>query len=143
MQPLPRVAQTYTTSVRSRGRRHTAFSIIDYAQHHRIAFPRTFDHDASTLRGAFDAVLDGILHERLEDERGDPRVQHRIVDMYCDAQSILEAHLHDVHVEPEQVQLAPKRYLGFPPALEAVTKQVAQPSDHAPHSARIALHERR
>jgi hypothetical protein len=129
----------------SRRRRYgrLEWRIVDHAEHERVAVPRAFHRDVSALRPPLDAMLHGVLDQRLEDERRHERVEHVVVDLHVDREPILEAHLHDVDVEIEQRELASQRHLGLAAPLEAVAQQIAEPRDHATHAARVALDERR
>jgi len=88
-------------------------------------------------------VHDGVLDQRLQHEVRHERVHHIRIDIGVHVEPALEAHLHDVEIELQQLQLARQRDLLLARPLERHAQQFAQTRDHATHAARVALHERR
>src|SRR5437016_4554301 len=95
------------------------------------------DHDAPSRFLALDAVLDGILHERLEHEVRHEAMLCSGIDGRLHLEATLEAHLHDVEIPGEEIQFLLERNLRRRRALDIVAQQIAETRDHASHSTRI------
>ena len=98
--------------------------------------------DASRPRPRRDAVTDGVLDERLQEQMRDARVEDGGIDVDRDAEPIAEARLLDRQIRLQDLDLLfDADFLRVRP--EAHSQQVAQSIDHdvgrldvAPHQAR-------
>src|SRR5688500_7806031 len=61
----------------------------------------------TALRAARDAVFDRVLHQRLQDEARDVRIEQLVGHIEGDAQLVLKADLLDLDVPREKVHLLP------------------------------------
>ena len=86
-------------------------------------------------------MLDRVLDQRLQDQRGNERTGRLRVDDGLDLKPTLKAHLHDVQILPEKMELLLDGDLRLSRTLECVAQQLAQARDHAADSAWIALNQ--
>jgi hypothetical protein len=59
----------------------------------------------------FDAMADGVLDERLKNQRGNQRVGDVGRGLHRDRKPVAEPDLFDVEVAPEQIELVAQRHL--------------------------------
>lgn len=100
------------------------------------------DGDDSGSVERFKAVADGILHERLEDERWDKRFERRWIDLEIDGQSVSEAGFFDVEVAREKGHFLAERGLVAVGGVERVAEQIAEPCDGAIGGLWVLMNER-
>src|SRR4029079_12045741 len=91
---------------------------------------------------AGDAVLDGVLHDRLQDHPRHLAVERVGIDLHVDGKTILEARLFDVEILLEKIDLFLQRDLGLAAAIERDAEQIAEPADHAIGALRVAVDQR-
>jgi hypothetical protein len=97
---------------------------------------------ADTLEPA-DAVLQGVFHQRLQDEIRHQRVLEAPGDPDVDLEPSLETDLHDLEIAPQEDDFLRQGHLGRVRPFERGTQELGQARDHAPHAFRVALHQRR
>ena len=73
-----------------------------------------------------DAMPNGVLHERLEQQRRDPRVHRLGVEVPLDTQPVLEARALDVQVQLGEPHLATKRHERIIRQLERRPQEAAE-----------------
>jgi hypothetical protein len=76
-----------------------AGAAVGHGDQHPVDHAAGLDRDLRPLLLRRDRIFDRILHERLQQQRREPRPFHRRLDLEVGAQAILEAHLLDLEVE--------------------------------------------
>src|SRR5690606_3601145 len=117
--------------------------VVPDAEHEPLTAPAGVDFDAPGVVHLAHTVLDGVLDERLKNEVGDESRARLGLDVHLDHEPPLEANLHDLEVTLNERQLILERNLLLFGPLERGAQQLAEPGDHAPDAAGVALHQRR
>ena len=142
-----------TIDPRSRIRQPDAFTalpvlrqprpIVSDAQPERVAVGLRFDRERARAHHRLEPVADGVLDERLQDQRRHQDVHRGDVDAILDPQPIAEVHLLDVEIRAQVFELL--RELDFLDAdlAQRDAQQIAQPLDHQVGLFRIAMDQRR
>ena len=90
-----------------------------------------------------DAMADGVLHQRLQDQMGHACIQRLWRDVHHDRQPVLQARLLDLEVGLEKGELLAQRHLLRLLVLEGGAQEVAEAGDHSPGGLRFGGDERR
>src|SRR5512140_22841 len=141
LETCPSVPQPDPTSLRFRSSR-VARTVVTHTQDERVRVENSLDLDSRRLDHPFDSVPDRILDERLQDHARHHDAE-RIVVEHAENVEYGKAHLHDVEITIEQIELATKRYLGLACTFARIPQQLAQARDHPAYAPWIALDERR
>src|SRR5467141_3258115 len=81
--------------------------------------------ESPAARAAIDAMADGVLHQRLEDEERDGDVEQRGIDVHADRKPIAEADAEDVEIGFEHRELLAQRSFMDALPLQAQAQQIA------------------
>ncbi len=142
LQPFARVAQANAFAGAQ-----TAFAdvrtVVLHAQHQAIAVASCGNIDATFVVDLAHAVLDGVFHERLQDEVRYQRVEYARLYLGVDSESALKADLHDLQVPMRERQFLAERDFLLVRSVERRAQQLAQAGNHASDAAWVALHQRR
>src|SRR5215471_9285593 len=90
-----------------------------------------------------DAVLDGVLDERLQEERRDPRLPDLGIDLDGDLEPVAEAHPLDGEVPVQHVDLGLQRDGLFGLGLQVQPQEVGQPVDGVAGELGVLLDQRK
>jgi hypothetical protein len=99
------------------------------------------DADAPGIAAGADAVTNGILDERLQDEVRNWHVQDRLLDVDVDLEPVAEPRLLDVEVAPDELELATERHERAIAGGEGLAQEVAEPGDHLVGRLGILVHQ--
>ena len=89
------------------------------------------------------AVLDRVLDERLQQERGQQRIERLGFDVEPHDQSIGESRLLDFEVLREEIELRLQRAFVLAQVLERHAEQIAEAHQRAIRGVDVAMHQRR
>src|SRR5690606_12446845 len=119
-----------------------AGAVVLHVEHEAGARSARADGEAAgAVLDAADAVLDGVLDERLEDQVRHERVERAGLDLLGHVERALEADALDVQVVAEEVELVAERDLGGGGLVEGAAQERAQAGDDAADAGGIALDE--
>src|ERR1051326_1184840 len=120
------------------GRAAHAGAVVAHADDDAVAVAPRDDLDDPRL-----AVLERVLHDRLEDEMRHERVERVGRDVAHRAQASLKADLHDLDVAVEQLHLLAQRHLARGARVDGAAEELAEARDHLARAGGIALDHRR
>jgi hypothetical protein len=103
LQPL---AQRRQPGPQTAGRLMQSGASVGDAHHTARATPFDVDVDPAAVFSGVDSVLHGILDQRQQRGRWTANIQQRWVDVHRVLEAIGHAHLHELEVRPNQLQLA-------------------------------------
>ena len=96
-----------------------------------VAVASRTNRDAPSPRVRCDAVADGVLDQRLQDEVGHECVERHRLHVVGDLESVVKAGALDLQVQREDLELAAEAHLGSRCARQRQPKQVAEACDDA------------
>ena len=76
-------------------------------------------------------MLDGIFHQRLQQQVGNLRLQQFCRNIHADLKTICEANLLDIEIALQILDFLRQRHLRAVGILRGATQKLAEPDDHA------------
>src|SRR6185437_4102327 len=89
-QSRPRVSDTYALDDAVGGLAVEPRPVITHLERQKICVAPCANLDSRSRRALRQPVVDRVLYQRLEDERGNERVANRVVDIGYDGKPVLE-----------------------------------------------------
>ena len=108
-----------------------ARAVVVDAQADAVAAARASDADAASRYALGNAMLDGVLDQRLQQQIWNLRVQQVCRDVHADPQTFPETNLLDVDIALQIFDFLGKGHLRTVRVLGGATQELAEPDDHA------------
>lgn len=121
--------------------RDSAAVVVDLESNSASVGPFDAERDGAGAGDGFDAVLDGVLDEGLEEECGDGQGQERRIDVPFDAKPVAEAHLFEVEVAVEELEFLAERGGEVFAAVEGMAEEAGELHEHRVGGVDVPVHE--
>lgn len=120
-----------------------ASAVVDDGEDEVLVFAGRADGDETAADVRFDAVADGVLDERLEDEVGDLGVEGRGVDFHADIEAIAKTNLFNAEVTFQKSDLGAKRGERRAGLRHRHAQELGELDEHAVGGVDVGIHQGR
>lgn len=121
--------------------RDAAAVVVDLESHSARIGPFDAKRDGAGSGDGFDAVLDGVFDEGLEEQGGDGQGKEGRIDVPFHAEAIAEAHLFEVEVAVEEFQFFAQGGGEVLAAVKGVAQEAGKLDEHCVGGVDVPVHE--